>query len=175
MNERDKKVYKFVSMIPCYSNTIQMMFYPSQRVANRHLKHLCDYEYLKRYRPNASVPYFYYKGQIRSQKEHLDIMARTYYWVEQQGYEIIDCYVQKVHKKSGIKPDLLLHVIRKSDGEHGFIPVEVELGNSNLKYTIKKYNNSGFNSLILVSYLKEKRIESEYINKITNICIDDLI
>lgn len=167
--ERNMKVVEFVSKIPCYSDTIQKIFYSSRKSANEHLKKLFEDGYLKRDRKLASDKYFYYV-KPKTHKDHYDIMAKTYYWVLQNGYKILDCKVQQII--NGLMPDLYLTISR--NGEIGTLAVEIERSYSNIKATIRKYENKGFESVLLVSHLQEKVIENDYIKVLYNINIKEL-
>jgi len=168
--ERDMQVVEFIKTIPCFSDTIQKMFYSSQRMTNKHLQYLCDYGYIKRYRKFAHERYFYYSGKLKSQREHLDIAAKTYHWLQLNGFEILNCKLQS--NLDGIKPDLVVEI--KKDGKNGTLAVEIERSYGNLKNTIKKYNDKSFKSLLLVSHLPTGNIETEYIEKLYNINFKEL-
>jgi DNA-binding MarR family transcriptional regulator len=165
--ERDMKVVEFISKIPCYSDTIQRLFYPTIQVANKHLKILYDYGYIKKYRKFAHERYFYYT-KPKKHREHYDKIARTYYWFVQNDYEILDFKVQE--NINGVMPDLLLQI--KQDNIIVDLPVEIE--HTNIKQTVKKYQKTDFNNLILVSSLPTGIIESEYVKMLYNINFKEL-
>ncbi len=165
--ERDMKVIEFVSKIPCYTDTLCKIFYSSQRMTNHHLNILYKDGYIKRYRKFAHERYFYYT-KPKKHREHYDKIARTYYWFVQNGYKIIDFKVQE--NTNGVMPDLLLQV--KQDDSIVDLPVEVE--HTNIKQTVKKYQKTDFDNLILVSSLPTGVIESEYVKMLYNINFKEL-
>jgi len=168
--ERDNQVVEFIKLIPCYSDTIQKMFYTSQRMANKHLEHLYKYSHIKRYRKFAHEKYFYYTGKLKSQREHLDIAAKTYFWLQQNGYEILNCKLQQIQQ--GIKPDLVVEL--KRNNKITTVAIEIERSYGNLKQTIKKYENTDFKSVLLISNLPTGNIENEYIQNLNNINFKEL-
>lgn len=170
--ERDMKVVEFIKMIPCYSNTITKIFYTSTRMANKHLEQLYDYGYINRYRKFAHENYFYYTGKLKTHRKHYDIIARVYHWLEQNNYEILNCKVQV--QEQGIRPDLILEI--KQNNKVGILTVEIERSYGNLKHTIKKYGETDFNSLLLVSHMPTDKVEGyeEYIQKVNNINFKEL-
>lgn len=171
--ERDMKVVEFIKMIPCYSNTIAKIFYPSECMSSIHLKRLEDYGYIKRYRKFAHEHYFCYTGKLKTHKNHYDIIARVYCWLLQNGYEILDYKVQT--QEQGIRPDLILKI--KQNNKIGILAVEVERSYGNLQTTIKKYGKTNFNSLLLVSHMPTGVIKNEYeeyIQKLNNINFKEL-
>jgi len=168
--ERDMKVVEFISMIPCYSDTIQKMFYNSGSMANKHLKDLSDYGYIKKYRKFAQDKYFYYNGKLKSRRDHYDKIARTYNWIQQNNFKILNCSVQK--RIDNVEPDLLLEV-KQNDNSYT-LAVEIECSNKNIKKTISKYGNTNFNNLFLVSQLPTGIIESEYVKLLYNINFKEL-
>ena len=169
--ERNMKVVEFISMIPCCSDTIQKIFYPNktQRFANQHLTILVEDGYIKRDRKNSNEKYFYYT-KPKKHKEHYDIMAKTYLWLLKNDYEILDCKVQQ--NINGVMPDL--YVTIKRDGEIGTLAIEIERSYSNIKATIRKYENKGFDSVLLVSNLKTQIISNDYIKVLFNLNFKDL-
>lgn len=168
--ERDMKVVKFIQTIPCYSNTIAKQFYSSQRLANQHLKLLHEQGYINKYRKFAHEPYFYYTGKLKSHREHFDLIAKSYCWLLAHNFNIINYNVQL--KINGIMPDLIAEI--EKDNKKGILAVEIERSYGNLKQTIKKYGNTEFKSLLLVSHLPTGAIESEYIEKLYNINFKEL-
>jgi len=148
ITDRDYDVVEFVSKCPCYSDTIQKLFYPSQRVANRRLTFLNDYLYLRRSRHGANDKYFYYTKREPKQKLHLDYIARAYCWVRENCYAIHDFEIQKEY--GNLRPDMLLDI--EKNGKRGLLAVEVELSNNNIARKIQKYEECGkFKKLLLVS------------------------
>lgn len=150
ITDRDYKVVEFVSKLPCYSDTIQKIFFSntSQRVTNRRLTFLHDYLYLRRSRHGANDKYFYFTKREPKQKLHLDYIARTYLWIYQNGYKIHDFEVQKDYDK--LIPDMVLQI--EKDGKKGTLAVEVELSNNNIARKIKKYEDNGrFKKLLIFS------------------------
>lgn len=161
MTDRDELVVDFISKIPCFSDTIQKLFFPSDRVTNRRLAHLVDYNYLKRTREGSTERYFYYVNREPKQKRHMDFMAKTYYWMLQNGYNIKEFEVQ--HQVDNIRPDLLLTI--EQNGKEGIIPVEVELSNNDIHKKIRKYEeNNTFKKLLLVSGYTRKSDKIDIIN-----------
>lgn len=146
MTDRDSKVVEFIEKCPCYSDTIQKLFYPSQRVANRRLAWLHDQLYLRRTRDTAAEKYFYFTRNRSKQREHFDTIARTYLWLMGNGYRIHGFEVQKQH--GNIRPDMLLDLERE---KRIVLPVEVELSNNDIQAKIKRYEESTFKKLLLVS------------------------
>lgn len=163
--ERDMKVVEFISNFPCYSDTIAKMYYPSLRMANYHLYYLTDYGYIKRDRKYGHEKYFYYTGKLRSRKEHYDIIAKTYNWILKNDYEVIDVKVQQ--RQDSIEPDMIVQI--KQGNSKGIIAVEVERANKNIQNTIKKYEGTTFDSVLMVSHLPTDYIENEYIKVLYNI------
>ncbi len=165
ITDRDKVIIEFISNIPCYSNTIQKLFFPSQRTANNRLSHLYDHGYIKRSRKHASEFYFYWSGRREpadKHKKHYDLIARAYWWVQQNGYNILKCEVQKEYGK--VKPDLLLHI--EKDSRANLLPVEIERSN-NIENTIRKYEDTEFRKILLFSkraFTKGTSIEIVNIN-----------
>jgi predicted transcriptional regulator len=168
--ERDMKVVEFVNLIPCFSDTIQKIFYQSRSMANDHLSKLVNYGYIKRHRKFAHERYFYYTGKLKKRKDHYDIIAKTYHWLQQNDYEIINCKVQQ--RQNNIEPDMIIEI--KQDNNICAVAVEIERANKNIKNTIKKYQNTEFNNLFLVSHLPTGMIKSEYINLLYNINFKEL-
>lgn len=164
--ERDIKVVDFVSNFPCYSDTIAKMFYTSQRMANYHLSYLYDYGHIKRDRKYAHEKYFYYTGNPRSRKEHYDIMARTYCWILENDYEVLDVKVQK--RPDSIEPDMIIEV------KQGVIAVEIERANKNIPRTIEKYADKNYDSVLMVSNLPTDYIQNEYVKVLYNINFKEL-
>jgi len=149
MTDRDYQVVEFIDKLPCYSDTIQQMFYPSQRVANRRLAFMYDYLYLRRVRHGANDKYFYFTKREPNFKTHLhyDVMARTYNWIVNNGYLVHSFDVQK--QFGNLRPDLLMNIER--NGKKGVLAVEVELSNNNVSKKIEKYEHSELRKLLLVS------------------------
>jgi hypothetical protein len=168
MTDRDMKIINFINKCPCYSNSIQKIFFPgkSQRMANKRLKYLFDYGHVKRTRENTWESYFYYINRKPKQLIHYDYIARSFHWIMQQGYIINEFEVQKRYEK--IIPDLIVDISK--DGKRGLLPVEVELNLYNLDHKIKQYENSEFNKLLLFS---NSTRQSNIIN-IINAKIEDL-
>lgn len=168
MTDRDMKIINFINKCPCYSNSIQKIFFSgkSQRMANKRLKYLFDYGYVKRTRENTWESYFYYINRKPKQLIHYDYIARSYHWIMLQGYNILSFEVQKQY--GNIRPDLLVEIYK--DNKSGFIPVEVELNLYNLDHKIKQYEKTDFKKLILVS---NSTRDSEKID-IINIKIKDI-
>lgn len=166
MTNRDSKVVEFVTKCPCYSNTIQNIFYPSRTVSNRRLTILVDYGYLKRYREHTHEFYFYYAKRKPKQMKHSDYIARTYYWIIKQGYEVTEFCIQK--RIENIIPDMLC--ILKQNNKVGELPIEIELGNSNIENKIRKYEKSKFKKLLFVS---NKEVDSDIID-IINVKLCDI-
>lgn len=164
------KVVDFVSNFPCYSNTIAKMYYTSQRMANYHLSYLYDYGYIKRDRKYAHEKYFYYVGKKRSRKEHYDIMAKTYCWMIKNDYEVLDIKVQQ--RSDSIEPDMLLEI--NQDGKTCVVAVEIERANKNINNTIKKYQNTEYKNLFLISHLPTGITKSEYVDLLYNINFKEL-
>ena len=149
ITKHDVNIINFIEMLPCYSDTIQKLFYKSQRATNRRLTYLYEYGCIKRHREHASKKYFYWNNRRQpsdKHKNHYDMTARAYIWVLNQGYNIINVEVQKQH--GNVTPDLLLHIER--EGIENLLPVEVECTN-NIWNTVKKYDGSGFKKLLLFS------------------------
>lgn len=149
ITDRDRVVIGFITNIPCYSNTIHKIFFPSQRTANKRLTHLFESGYIKRSRKHASEFYFYWAGRREpsdKHKTHYDLIARAFSWVRENGYNILKCEIQKKYGK--VKPDLLLHI--EKDGKTNILPVEIERSN-NIENTIRKYEDTEFRKILLFS------------------------
>lgn len=159
MTDRDAKVVEFVEKCSCYSDTIQKLFYPSQRVANRRLAWLHDQLYLRRTRDTAAEKYFYFTKNRNKQREHFDTIARTYLWLMNNGYKIHSFEVQKQYGK--IRPDMVLDLERE---KRVILAVEVELSNNDIQSKIKKYEESMFKKLLLVSSASRSSKEIDIIN-----------
>jgi hypothetical protein len=147
ITDRDKVIIQFITNIPCYSNTIHKIFFPSQRTANKRLTHLFESGYIKRSRKHASEFYFYWAGRREpadKHKKHFDLIARAYWWVTKQNYNVLNIDIQK--KQGKVKPDLLLHI--EKDGRTNILPVEIERSN-NIINTVKKYEDTEFKKLLL--------------------------
>ena len=168
--ERDMKVVEFINNFPCYSDTILKMFYNSRSMSNEHLKKLYDYGYIKRDRKHAHEKYFYYTGKKRSRKEHYDIMAKTYCWMIKNEYDIINVKVQQ--RQSNIEPDMLLEI--NQDGKICVVAVEIERAIKNIKNTIKKYQDTEYKNLFLISDLPTGITQSEYVDLLYNINFKEL-
>ena len=132
--ERDMKVVEFVSNFPCYSDTIAKIFYSSPRMASYRLIYLYDHGYIKRDRKYAHEKFFYYTGKKRSRKEHYDIIAKTYHWILENDYEVLNVKVQ--NRQDSIEPDMTLEI--KQDNIKGIIAVEIERATKNIQRTIEK-------------------------------------
>lgn len=160
ITKHDENIIKFIEILPCYSDTINKMFYTSQRAANRRLTYLYEYGCVKRSREHASKRYFYWSEKREpadKNKRHYDLIAKAYIWVLKQGYNILNVEVQK--QCGDVEPDLLLHI--EQDGKTNVLPVEVECTN-NIWNTVKKYEDSEFRKLLLFSkrpFNKETAIE----------------
>lgn len=159
MTDRDAKVAEFVEKCPCYSDTIQKLFYPSQRVANRRLAWLHDQLYLRRTRDTAAEKYFYFTKNRNKQRDHFDTIARTYLWLVNNGYKIHRLEVQKQQGK--IRPDMILDLERE---KRIMLPVEVELSNNDIQSKIKKYEESMFKKMLLVSSVSRSSNSIDIIN-----------
>ena len=151
ITKHDERIIKFIETFPCYSDTIQMMFYKSQRAANRRLTYLYEYGCIKRSREHASKKYFYWSEKGKREpadkhKRHFDMIARAFIWVLRHDYNILDVKVQK--KTDNVRPDLILHI--EQNGKENILPIEVECSN-NIWNTIKKYEDSEFKKLLLFS------------------------
>lgn len=164
------KVVEFVNNFPCYSDTILKMFYNSRSMCNDHLKKLHDYGYIKRERKHAHERYFYYTGKSRTRKEHYDIIAKTYHWILKNDYEVLDVKVQ--NRQDSIEPDMIVEI--KQGKNKGLLAVEIERANKNIKNTIKKYDGTNFNSVLMVSNLPTDYIENGYVKVLYNINFKEL-
>lgn len=158
ITERDWKVVEFVSKIPCYSDTIKKLFYPSKCVANRRLTYLHDYLYIRRSRHGANDKYFYYIKREPSQKKHLDLLARTYLWLIKEGYKVEILTVQTQIGK--IRPDMTVNLER--NGKKVLLAVEIQRMFDSEK--IKKYEESDFKKVLYVSNRQITSSKIEIIN-----------
>lgn len=168
--ERDKNVVEFVNNFPCYSDTIAKAYYTSQRMANYHLSYLCEYGYIKRDRKHAHEKYFYYTGKPRNRKEHYDLIAKTYHWILRNDYKIISVKVQ--NRQDSIEPDMIVEI--KQGNKSDLLVVEIERSVKNIPKTIDKYIGKKYNSLLIISNLPTKYIESTHINLIYNLNFKEL-
>lgn len=157
--KRDMKVVDFITQFPCYSDTIQKIFYNSRSMAGEHLKKLYDDGYIKRDRKFAHERYFYYTNKRRSRKEHYDIIAKTYYWITQNDYEVLNVKVQ--NRQDSIEPDMIVEI--KQGNKTGTIAVEIERATKNIPRTIQKYENKNYNSVLMISDLPTDYIKNEHI------------
>lgn len=164
ITNRDWKVVEFVDKIPCYSDTIQKLFYPSKCVANRRLAFLNDYLYIRRSRHGANDKYFYYTKKEPSQKLHLDLLARTYLWLINEGYRVDIMTVQT--QIGNIRPDMTCKVERNR--KTAIMAVEIQRMFDSEK--IKKYEESEFKKLL---YVSNKKLISNKI-EVINLNIGDL-
>jgi len=149
MTERDNVIIEFLSKCPSSSCTINKIFFTgkSMRMTNKRLKLLYDYGHIKRTRETNWDNYYYYVQKKPSQLLHYDYIARAYYWIIKQGYEILNFDIQKQYEN--IRPDLLA-MIRKNNKD-GLLPVEIEFNLYNLDHKVKLYENSQFEKLVLFS------------------------
>lgn len=168
MTARDKEIIEFLSKCPCSSCAINKIFFPgkSMRMTNKRLKTLHDYGHLKRVRETTWDNYFYYVQRKPVQLQHYDYIARAYFWIIKQGYEVLGFEVQK--QFGNIRPDLLVDI--RKEGKSGLLPVEIELNLYNLDHKVKLYENSGFEKLVLFSNQPK---ESQFL-KIINRSIKEL-
>lgn len=164
ITDRDLVVANFIELIPCYSNTIQKIFFKSMRTCNRSLKRLYEYEYINRKREHASKYYFYWakgkKEPADKHKRHYDLIARAYLWIDKKYVQtsllnILNIEIQVKHGK--VKPDIILYIEGLKEDKEGkkvitqnILPVEIERGN-NIDNTINKYKGSEFKKLLLFS------------------------
>lgn len=135
ITERDKEVIGFITKCPCYSDTIQELFYPSVRVANRRLELMTDYKYIRRFRERVNDKYFYYTGRKPKQLEHMDLAARTLIWIKQQGYKVLE--FKREVKFDGARPDAVIGIYK--NGKYGVVVLEVERFNNSLERKISIY------------------------------------
>jgi hypothetical protein len=168
MTARDQEIIEFLSKCPSSSGTINKIFFhgKSMRMTNKRLKFLYDYGHLKRIRETTWDNYFYYVQRKPVQLQHYDYIARAYFWILKQGYEVIGFDVQKQY--GNIRPDLLADI--RKDGRSGLLPVEIELNLYNLDHKVKLYESSGFEKLVLFS----NRIKESKAIKIINRNIKEL-
>ena len=171
MTDRDLNVIEFVSKNPCFSDTIQKLFYTSYRVAMRRLNKLTDYGYLKRYRESPNSKYFYYTKTRPKQFVHLDIAVKTILYAKSLGYEVLE--FRREIKLDNIRPDAVLGL--KMGCSTGVLLVEVERFNNSLKNKISKYEKiykeKKYFSKFKILYISNYKIESDVID-IINIKFD---
>lgn len=164
ITQRDWKVVEFIEKIPCYSDTIAKLFYPSKCVANRRLKFLAEYGYIKRTRHGANDKYFYFTKREPVQKKHLDLIAKTYLWLIKEGYTVDILSIQT--QVNGLRPDMTIQVKRGSKSVR--MAVEIQRLFDNEK--IRNYEESEFKKLL---YVSDKSMSSSKI-EIINLDINDL-
>jgi hypothetical protein len=159
ITDRDWNVVEFVTKIPCYTDTLIKLFYPtSERNGYNRLAFLHDYLYLKRTRHGANDRYFYFTKKEPAQKKHLDLLAKTYLWLINNGYTVDILTVQT--QIGNIRPDMTCTIER--NGKSVIMAVEIQRMFDSEK--IKKYEESEFKKLLYVSDKKLVSNKIEVIN-----------
>lgn len=172
--KRDYEVVKFVKLNPCYSKTIADIFFGGkQRIANRRLQKMYEYKYLDRHREYVSQPYFYYKSRKQpKQCTHLDLVARSYLFLLNAGYKIIE-WEREPKNLKGVRPDVKTLV--EKNGRQGIIYIEVERYNNCLKQKIIKYeDNYDCSKPFTLLYICNDRCDIATNIKVTQVKLDML-
>ncbi len=171
MQERDLLITEFIENNPCRSTTIAKVFNMPIRIVNRRLKALTEYGYINRYRENVNNAYFYYASSNRpKQIHHMDLVALSYVYIRQMGYEILS--FRREVALNGIRPDALV-LVSKDNRQH-YICVEVERNNNRLPKKINKYHMQQQLKEYEILYVCNKPVKDKLI-KITTIRPMDLL
>lgn len=135
-NNRDSEILDFLEICPSDSFTVQKLFFPSIRTAQRRLNKLYDAKLIKRYRSHVTDGYIYYLNKKPLQVEHTLYVSKLYVYFIQKGYKILKFKPTPV--LGNIIPDAI--AVLEINGEIKTYLVEVEISNNSISQKLKNYN-----------------------------------
>jgi len=132
VTDRDRKVIDFLNTFKvATTDTIQELFYPSLRVAQKRLKLMYDNKLIKRERDHFTAQYIYY---IRKPKQLRHDLLLTNFYKEMNQLVKIEVFEKEI-PIGDIRPDGLIAYRHK---KKGFIAcIEVQIANKPLD--VEKY------------------------------------
>ncbi|GEM_PF-3465746 len=168
--ERDNKIIEFLEMCPADSETINKLFFAGKRTCNERLRKLVDYGYLKRWRSNVNCNYIYYIKRKPLQIEHCNYIAKSYLWIQEQGYKV-ERFRREVTIEN-VRADALAKI--NNNGKDGYLILEVELSNNNTNKKLMKYEDiylsrtykKYFDVMPKLLYVSDHNIKSDILNVI---------
>lgn len=175
--ERDNKIIEFLEMCPADSETINRLYFAGKRTCNERLKKLTEYGYLKRWRSNVNSNYIYYIKRKPLQIEHCNYIAKSYLWIQEQGYKV-ERFKREVAIEN-VRADALAKI--NNQGKDGYLIVEVELSNNNVNRKIMKYEDlylshkfkKYFDVMPKLLYVSDQGVNSDIVD-IINLKISEL-
>jgi DNA-binding Lrp family transcriptional regulator len=170
LQDRDNKIIDFLQLCPADSVTIQKLYFTGKRTCNERLKKLADYGYIKRWRSNVNSNYIYYVKRKPMQLEHCNYIAKSFLWIQNQGYQI-EKFKREVNIED-VRADALAKINNK--GKDGYLILEVELSNNNAGKKIMKYEDlylsrkykKYFDVMPKLLYVTDQNIKSDILNVI---------